>query len=165
LGEADAHLCNRGDGPERVPLRRLIADLGLSTQVSMAGHLPRQELEPYLAKAWVQVMPSRWAEPFGLVAAEAMMRGTAVIVSDSGGLAELVQDGDTGFLVPPGDSEALATRLLQVLHSRDVAEHIGQAGRTMALACLSERTVVDRFVEVYQQLIEQKDIQGKGNAT
>ena len=110
-------------------------------------------------------MPSRWAEPFGLVAAEAMMRGTAVIVSDTGGLAELVQDGDTAFLVPPGDSEALATRLLQVLHSRDLAEHIGQAGRTMALACLSERTVVDRFVEIYQQLIKQKDMQGKGNAT
>jgi len=161
----EARLVLVGDGPECVPLRRLIADLGLSTQVSMAGHLPRQELEPYLAKAWVQVMPSHWAEPFGLVAAEAMMRGTAVIVSDSGGLAELVQDGDTGFLVPPGDSEALATRLLQVLHSRDLAEHIGQAGRTMALACLSERTVVDRFVEVYQQLIEQKDTQGKGNAT
>jgi glycosyltransferase involved in cell wall biosynthesis len=161
----EARLVLVGDGPERLPLHRLIADLGLSTRVSIAGHLPRQELEQYLAKAWVQVVPSRWSEPFGLVAAEAMMRGTAVIASDTGGLMEIVQDGDTGFLVPPGDPEALATRLLQVLHDRDLAEHLGQAGRTMALACLSETTVVDRFVEVYQQLIEQKDMQGKGKVT
>jgi glycosyltransferase involved in cell wall biosynthesis len=154
-----AQLMLAGDGPERLPLRQLITDLGLSTQVSMTGHLPRQELEKHFATAWVQVVPSRWAEPFGLVAAEAMMRGTAVVASNTGALAEMVQDGTTGFLVPPGDPEALAAALLQVLHHRDMAEQMGHTGRAMALAHLSEETYVNRFVQVYQRLIHQKQAQ------
>ena len=60
-------------------------------------------MEARFESAWVQIVPSIWEEPFGLAAAEAMMRGTAVIASRTGGLAEIVQDDLCGFLVPPGD--------------------------------------------------------------
>ena len=68
-------------------------------------------MERRFAPAWVQSVPSTWSEPFGNVALEAMMRGIAVVSSDCGGLPELVRDGETGFLVPPGDEKALAAAL------------------------------------------------------
>ena len=65
--------------------------------------------------AWVQAVPSRWAEPFGLVAAEAMMQGTAVVASATGGLPEIVEHGHTGFLIPPDDPKALAETIVGLI--------------------------------------------------
>ncbi len=143
-----------GDGPEGEYLRRVIADLGLSSQVSLLGHLPHEEVERVCAAAWVQAVPSRWAEPFGIVAAEALMRGTAVMASNSGGLAEVVQDGRTGLLVPPGDVNALAEALLRLFRDRELAEQMGKAGREMALVRFNEAMCIERFIELYQRICQ-----------
>jgi glycosyltransferase involved in cell wall biosynthesis len=150
----DARLLLAGDGPESERLKRLIADLGLSSSVSMLGHLPQPEVERRTAVAWVQAIPSLWTEPFGLVAVEAMMRGTAVVASASGGLAEIVRDGKTGFLVPPGDAEALTEALVHLLQDRELAEQMGRAGRKIALAHFSESTFVNRFIQLYETLCQ-----------
>ncbi len=149
----EARLVVAGDGPERDRLRRLVTDLGLSSTVSMPGHLSRPELEQLFARAWVQVIPSRWSEPFGIVAIEAMMRGTAVIASDSGGLVEIVQEGKTAILVPAGDVDALTGALRRLLSDRALSDQMGRAGRELALARFSEATFVDRFIELYQLLL------------
>jgi glycosyltransferase involved in cell wall biosynthesis len=83
-----------------------------------------------------------------------MMRGTAVIASRAGGLAEIVRHEQTGFLVPPGEVDPLKTHLLQLLQNRDLAEQMGQSGREIALFQLSEATFVDRFIQLYQQLLD-----------
>jgi glycosyltransferase involved in cell wall biosynthesis len=150
----EARLLLAGEGPEQEHLNRLLADLGLSSSVSTLGHLPRPELEQHFAAAWVQAVPSRWAEPFGIVAAEAMMRGTAVVASSSGGLVDIVRDGETGFRIPPDDASALAEALLRLVRDRELAEQMGRAGREVALAHFSEATFVDRFVELYQTLCQ-----------
>ena len=149
----EARLLLAGDGPEREALARLILQLGLSSSTSALGHLPHSELERHFAPAWVQAVPSRWAEPFGLVAAEAMMRGTAVVASNSGGLAEIVRDGRTGFLVPPGDSDRLAEALLRLLRDRELAEKMGRAGREVALSQFSEDCCVEGFLLSYERLL------------
>ena len=149
----DAQLLIAGDGPERDRLQTLITDLGLSKAVSLLGHLPREAMERRFDQAWVQAVPSRWAEPFGMVAAEAMMRGTAVIASGSGGLADIVQNGQTGFLIPPGDVDRLVAALLLILQDRSVAEKFGQAGRAVALAQYGEATFVERFIDQYEALL------------
>jgi len=141
-----------GNGPEWKSLNTLITSLGLSSHVTMLGHLSRPEVERAFDKAWVQAVPSRWAEPFGIVAAEAMMRGTAVVASTSGGLNEIIQHGRTSFLVPPGDIGALAEALLLLLQDRALAEQMGKAGREVALAQFNEETYVDKFVQFYQSL-------------
>jgi glycosyltransferase involved in cell wall biosynthesis len=151
---SDAQLLLIGEGPEREGLNRLIADLEISASVSVPGYMARQEMECRFSTAWVQAVPSRWAEPFGLVAAEAMMRGTAVVASASGGLAEIVRDGKTGFLVPPGDAEALTEALIRLLQDRELAEQMGKAGRKIALAHFSESTFVNRFVQLYETLCQ-----------
>jgi glycosyltransferase involved in cell wall biosynthesis len=148
----DARLLLAGEGPERNGLKKLIANLNLSQRISMLGHLPPSELERKFCTVWVQAVPSLWEEPFSNVAAESMMRGTTVAASNSGGLAEIVQDGQTGILVPPGDEAALAEALELLLSNRGLAEQMGRAGRAAALTNFSETTSVDKFVRLYEML-------------
>jgi glycosyltransferase involved in cell wall biosynthesis len=148
----DVRLLVAGDGPERDRLRALAASLGVAARVEWLGHLSRERVEERFAAAWVQAAPSNWEEPFGLVAAEGMMRGSAVVASRIGGLSEIVDEGRTGLLVPPGDADALAAALLDVLGDRTRAEAMGRLGRERALAYFSERSVVDQFLEVYEEL-------------
>jgi glycosyltransferase involved in cell wall biosynthesis len=148
----DARLLLAGEGPEKNRLKKLIAALKLSQTISILGYLPHPELELKFSTAWVQVVPSLWEEPFGIVAAESMMRGTAVVASNSGGLTEIVQDRQTGILVPPGDEVALAKALVLLLRNRDLAEQMGRAGREVALAHFNETTFVDKFIQLYEML-------------
>ncbi|NJL10438.1 MAG: glycosyltransferase family 4 protein [Calothrix sp. SM1_7_51] len=148
----DARLLLAGDGKELDALTVLVAQLGLEKNVFLLGHLSRTEMEEKFASSWVQVVPSRWAEPFGIVAAEAMMRGTAVIASNAGGLSEIVCHGKTGFLVPPNNVEALAKALVDILENREFAEKLGAAGRELALRNFSETSFVDKFIQIYSNI-------------
>jgi glycosyltransferase involved in cell wall biosynthesis len=147
-----AALLIAGDGPERAALGSKVTRLGLTPNVTFLGHLSREELERHFSTAWVQAVPSCWEEPFGLVAAEALMRGTAVVASNTGGLAEFVLPQETGLLVPPQDSEALAEALLTLLENRELASSLGHNGRAFALRYLTEDVFVDRFVGIYEAL-------------
>ncbi|MBD2073818.1 glycosyltransferase family 4 protein [Phormidium sp. FACHB-592] len=147
-----ARLLIAGQGSEANFLQTLAAELGVSNSVNWLGHLPFAEMERHFEAAWVQVVPSQWEEPFGNVSTEAMMRGTAVIASAVGGQPEIVQDGVTGFLVPPGDVDALANPLLRLLWDRPLAEQMGQSGRQRALKHFSETQRTHRFIDIYQQI-------------
>jgi glycosyltransferase involved in cell wall biosynthesis len=109
-------------------------------------------MERLFEAAWLQIVPSRWAEPFGLVAAEAMMRGTAVIASSVGALAEFIRDGETGLLIAPGDYEALAGRMLCLMNDRELAEKMGRNGHDEALRRFDKNVYVDKFISLYEQL-------------
>jgi glycosyltransferase involved in cell wall biosynthesis len=146
-----ARLLIAGDGPERGRLTQLIQELGLADAVSMTGNISRSEMETLFATAWVQAVPS-FTEVFGNVAAEAMMRGTAVIASHVGGLSEVVSDGETGLLVPPGDINACADALLRLLQDRELAERSGCAGRERALKYFAVDVCVDRFLSLYETI-------------
>ena len=141
-----------GKGDVETEIKNLINQLELQNSVILLGHLPRSALEEKLAQAWVQVVPSRWAEPFGIVAIEAMMRGTAVIATDIGGLPEIVRHQQTGLLIPRENIDALATSLECLLQNRDLAEQMGQKGREIALAHFTDNHFVDQFLDLYQQI-------------
>ncbi|MCU0526511.1 MAG: glycosyltransferase family 4 protein [Elainella sp. Prado103] len=147
-----ARLLIAGAGSEAAAWGKLAEALGIADRVMWFGHLPVAEMERQFESAWVQVVPSRWEEPFGNVSTEAMMRGTAVIASAVGGQPEIVQSGITGFLVPPGDVGSLAAALTEILQDRDRAEQMGQAGRQRALTHFSETQRTDRFLGLYQQI-------------
>ena len=107
-------------------------------------------------EAWrrcsIAVAPSVWPEPFGVVVLEAMTCGRPVIASRAGGLAEIVVDGETGLLVPPGNSEALAKALRCLLADQDLRQNMGLAGKRRAeefRAC----TIVPRVEEVYRSVL------------
>ncbi|MEO2034331.1 MAG: glycosyltransferase family 4 protein, partial [Planctomycetaceae bacterium] len=92
-----------GDGDQREPIWQRVNDAGVAKHVTMLGQVNPSSVERLLNPVWVQAVPSKCREGFGLVAAEAMMRGTTVVASNAGGLAEVVDGGQTGSLVPPGD--------------------------------------------------------------
>ncbi len=148
----DARLIVAGDGPDRGTVERAIRECGIEANVRVLGTVPRADLDTIFASAWVQAVPSQWEEPFGLVAAEAMMRGTAVVASRTGGLTEIVADGTTGALVEPGDERALADALIRLLNDRDACERMGAAARRFATAELSEAMCIDRLVALYEEL-------------
>jgi glycosyltransferase involved in cell wall biosynthesis len=148
-----ARLQIAGDGPARADLTQLGNSLGIGDRVEFLGHLPQPEMESIAARAWVQAVPSRWAEPFGLAAAEALMRGTAVIASNTGGLGELIEDGVTGIQVPPGSVADLRDALVALLGDRARADAIGMRGRRFALAELTEQRMLERFVDLYHRLL------------
>jgi glycosyltransferase involved in cell wall biosynthesis len=146
-----AQLLIAGEGPESWRLRRMANQL--EANVEFMGHQPREMLESRFQAAWVQVVPSRGAEAFGNAAAEAMMRGTAVVASANGGFKEYVQHEQTGLLVLPGDPAALARTLLQVVTDREYAESLGQAGRRFALKAFDQSRFLDRFIAIYERII------------
>ena len=148
-----ARLVVAGDGPELAKLRALAADLGVAAAVDFAGHLTRDELETLFAAVWVQAVPSTWEEPFGIACAEAMMRGSAVVATDSGGLAEQVVAGETGLLRPAGDVAGWADALASLLGDRGRCERMGTAGRDRAQRLFGQERFVDEFVKIYDELL------------
>jgi glycosyltransferase involved in cell wall biosynthesis len=155
LRRPEARLVIVGEGPEAPALRSLVAELRLGERVQMIGRLSRAEVERRFEDSWVQVVPSL-SESFGIVAAEAGMRGTAVVASDVGGLPEIVQHEQSGLLVPPGDAEALAAALVRVLSEPALADRLGTAGRRIALERFTEAAYVDGHLRLYADLISSK---------
>jgi hypothetical protein len=92
-----------------------------------------------------------------MFAAETQMQGVAVIASRCGGLKEILQDGETGFLVEPGSSEQLAERLHQLLSNRAEAIRLGTAGHTRAARYFSSETFAIRMEALYEAVIFDRD--------
>ncbi|MEQ9667579.1 glycosyltransferase family 4 protein [Coleofasciculus sp. G2-EDA-02] len=147
-----ARLLIAGQGVEEASLRVLADQLGIAESVIWLGHLPRHELEQQFDSAWIQVVPSLWAEPFGNVTTEAMIRGTAVVASAVGAQPEIVTDGETGFLIPPNNVDALSAALERLLLNPTLAERMGRMGRQQALTHFSEDRRTERFIDIYQRL-------------
>jgi glycogen(starch) synthase len=116
-----------GIGSYSDELRGLVDELGLAHRVHFTGFLEERALRLHYAAADVCVAPSLY-EPFGLVATEAMACGTPVVVSDTGGLREIVVDG-TGLTFPPRDAEQLADRIAEILTDDELAQRLVARGR------------------------------------
>jgi glycogen(starch) synthase len=144
----DVTVALAGDGPERNALGALVDELGLGDAVERLGGVPMDEVAAVLRRATVVVVPSRYEEPFGLVAVEAGLAGRPVVASRMGGLPEVVEDGRNGLLVPPDDPDALAGAVLAVLRDPALAARLGDEGRARA-----ERDFgLDRHVAAYEEL-------------
>jgi glycosyltransferase involved in cell wall biosynthesis len=110
--------------------------------------VPHPQIMAALAAASVVAVPSRWPEPLGLVAIEAMAAGVAVVASRTGGLAEIVEHGVTGCLVEPGDATALAGALDDLLADPGLRRRMGATGAVSATR-YQAAAVVPRMIEAY----------------
>jgi starch synthase len=126
--------------------------------VWIEGMLPREELVALLSGAAVCVCPSVY-EPLGLVNLEAMACETAVVASRVGGIPEIVEDGETGYLVdydetaPDAFGRDLADRMEQLLDDPELAARMGAAGRRHVVERFSWPAIADRTVELYESLL------------
>ncbi|MGD9754218.1 MAG: glycosyltransferase [Acidimicrobiia bacterium] len=127
-----------GDGPLRGELEALVAELGLVGRVRLLGSLPSDEVAERYRRCSMFVLACRVAadgdrDGMPTVLVEAMGRGVPVISTDVAGIAELVQHGRTGLLVPPDDPEALAAAIDKLAHDPALAADLGAAGRELVV--------------------------------
>ncbi|HEY4691914.1 MAG TPA: glycosyltransferase [Bellilinea sp.] len=132
-------------------VQALSAELGLSDIVLFLGKRSQESLPYYYSAADVVVVPSHY-ESFGMVALEAMACGTPVVASQVGGLAFLVQDGVTGFVVPNGEPELLGQHLVETLLDPELRGRLGSQGAEIARG-YSWDTIAARIMGVYNELL------------
>lgn len=124
----EARLTIAGDGPSRQRLEARAQALGLTGVVRFAGYMDEAGVANLLETASMLVLPS-FAEGLPVVLIEASASRLPVIATQVAGVPELVQDGLSGFIVPPGDVETLANRLDRLLSNPDLCARMGEAGR------------------------------------
>lgn len=124
----NATLTVAGDGDDAPRLRRLASALGVGDAVRFTGYLSREALEKEYARSAVFAMPSR-GEGFGLVYLEAMAHGLPCIGSTLDAAREVISEGETGWLVDPDNTPALARAVSELLKSKETRARMGESGR------------------------------------
>ncbi|MFL6590247.1 MAG: glycosyltransferase family 4 protein [Chthoniobacterales bacterium] len=136
-----------GDGPERASLEKQAAELGLRGQINFVGSQTSQQLAALFRRHELLVVPSKWSEPFGIVALEGIACGCVVVGSAAGGLPEAI--GPCGVTVPNGNARALADAISQLLANPGARARLRQntgahlerfTPRRVAEACLEAMT-------------------------
>ncbi|ULA69292.1 MAG: Glycosyl transferase, group 1 [Nitrospira sp.] len=135
-----------GRGQLETALKQQVNRLGLGTRVHFLGL--RQDIPRILALLDVFVLPSL-SEGLSMAILEAMMAGKPVIATRVGGNPEIVLEGETGFLVPPKDSPALAASLIALLKNRHMASEFGENGKRRAERQFSLQTMVSSYQALY----------------
>jgi glycosyltransferase involved in cell wall biosynthesis len=143
--------------PEIGVLRALASELGVLDQVRFVGRRQPDELHLWYAAADVAVT-TPWYEPFGLTPLEAMACGAPVIGSRVGGIAFTVADGETGFLVPPRDPNALCVRIEEILEDPARRMRMGQAGRDRVLSSFTWQRVAARTAALYDDFFAEQSV-------
>jgi D-inositol-3-phosphate glycosyltransferase len=149
-GEPDAD-------PERMSeemgrLKTLRSTLGIDDVVTFLGKRDQDTLQYYYSAALAVVVPSHY-ESFGLVALEAMACGRPVVASETGGLAFLVRDNETGFHVPAGDAQALADRLRRLVEDEVLRTRLGRQAAEYARS-YSWPLIADQILGLYGTLLK-----------
>ena len=155
LDNAPADLAHRmhfaviGDMPADHPrdhlaeCRALVEALSMGRQFAFLGY--RKDVRPYIADYDVCVVPSSFAEPFGLAVTEGFAFRVPVIASAVGGIPEIVRAGETGMLVPPDDPDALAAAMLVYAQNKGLRQRHGEAGRAYVERCHDARDYAARI--------------------
>lgn len=143
----DSQLDPENMGTEMERLQAIRAHFELGDMVAFLGKQDQDTLPYYYSAADAVVVPSHY-ESFGMVALEAMACGTPVVASQVGGLAYLVQDGETGFTVPVDDPPALAERLTQLVNDADLRQRMGRQASEFTRGYSWER-IAERILQVY----------------
>jgi glycosyltransferase involved in cell wall biosynthesis len=150
-----ARLLVVGDGQDREMLQDLAARLGVSKVVVFTGHLP--DPRPFYGLMDVFALASAY-EAFGIVLVEAMFAGVPVVATRVGGVPHVVADGDTGLLVEPGQPEALAARLTELLGDPERRRVMGEEGRRRARRYFSAERYVADVDALYQRLARERGL-------
>lgn len=146
----DSHFLIIGDGELRGDLQRLAVELGIRDSVTFTGNQPR--IAPIVALFDVAVLSSCDHEGCSNAILEAMGAGKPVVCTGVGGNAELVTDGETGFVVEPQSPAALAERICGLLSAPDTARQMGQRGRDRFERQFTLSKMVNQYEEMYSML-------------
>lgn len=145
-----------GEGPLEAELRVLAAELALDERTRFCGFRQDAAVLPHLADGFVM---SSAAEGTPNALMEAMLTGTPAVGTAVGGIPELIEDGVTGFLVAPGDPDALAEAMHRMMNlSPDAVARMGESARVRVVATHDLEGVVDRWEELFRQLLARERV-------
>ena len=133
-------------------IRRRIKELGLEDTCQLLGDVRGERKASALGEAKIFVLPS-YGEGLPIALIEAMASGLAVVVTPVGGVPDVITDGYNGFLVEPGDLEALADRLAALANDRHLCEVMGRRNRAIAEETLDVDAYVTRLLELYETMV------------
>lgn len=143
-----------GDGPQRAELEALSAALGIAAQVRFVGAVSHAEVPQWLNRFDLYVAASRLdSESFGVAVLEASACGLPVVVSDVGGLPEVVVQGETGWVVPREDVASLAEAIQRLISAPETRSRLGAAGRKRVLAHYEWQHSVDAMLRCFDAII------------
>jgi glycosyltransferase involved in cell wall biosynthesis len=152
----DVLLFLAGDGPERDVVEQRSVDLGLEDQVRFLGRIGQQELMQKMAEADIGVFPSyREMMPFSVL--EMMATGLPVVAYEAGGVADSLESGRSGYLVPIGHKEMFLNRLTHLLDHPLETRTMGKAARERVETHFALEVVAAKLIEVYEHLIRNRD--------
>src|SRR5574341_178885 len=141
-----------GEGPEEAALRDRIAARGITESVRMLGF--RKDLLNVFRSLDLFVMPSVEADTIPQVLMQALAMGLPVISTNVGSIPDVIQEGVTGFVVPPRDAAALALRIESLLEDEGLRQTLGRNGRTLVRESYSLDAMVDQLEAVYRRALE-----------
>lgn len=140
-----------GEGPLRPLVERAAAE---NPSIEYLGVVPPQEASDLMGDAAFVIVPTASTETFGRVAAEALAKGTPAVVSDLGGLTEIVEDERTGLLVQPGNTRHLTDRVAWMLAHPDDVSAMRVRARAVFVERFSGERALQRWLSVYQRAID-----------
>jgi glycosyltransferase involved in cell wall biosynthesis len=151
-----------GEGPEREALRRLATALGVADRIELAGALSPADVRARYAAGGIFVMPAitDWKgeqEGFGMVIVEAMAYGLPVVASRSGGIPDIIRDGENGLLVPERDVPALVAAVTRVIEDDALALRLASIARDDVRHRFSPARIATAFDTVYRRAMRQPD--------
>jgi glycosyltransferase involved in cell wall biosynthesis len=141
--------------------RCVIEGLGDRPGVTVLGPWPHDLAIEAVRRCMFTVAPSLWAEPFGVVALEAAAVGRAVVASDTGGLPDVVVDGETGILVPPGEADALRGALKRLLSDPELSRQMGARAAVRARSFRAD-VVIPLIEDAYRDAIRIRSAEQEG---
>jgi glycogen(starch) synthase len=145
-----------GDGPERTRVHHLARTSPAAERITMTGFVEHSAVPAVLASLDVLVLPSAYEE-MGSVLVEAMVAGVPVVASDVGGIPEVVRDGETGLLVPPGDVDRLAQALDRLVGDPDLRARLSAGARARS-GCYAWPHLAGRVAEVYARAASSRTV-------
>lgn len=153
LDKMPARLIMIGDGPERLSATGVAKQLGIADRIQYLGNC--ENVEDLLPCADLLLQPSEH-ESFGLVPLEAMACEVPVIVTNSGGVAEVVDHGETGFLCEVGDIETMAQYAMEILNHPEQAREMGRRARAHVIARFPRDVIVGQYEALYEEVLERR---------
>ena len=142
---------------------RLVQKYGLQSRVHFTGRVSTEQLVKLYNQAMIVVSPSLY-EGFGLPAAEAMSCGSPVIATTGGAFPEVIDHQETGWLVPPGNAEALADAIRMFAADEELRSRLGRAGRESILRRFSWRKAAEETLAVYEEMLAERSREGTARA-
>lgn len=147
-----------GEGQDRVPMQEVTRSLDLSDRVTFVGAVSPDEVPSYMAAADILVAPSRqaadgWVEAQGLTLIEAMLSGAPVVATRTGGVTDVISDGETGLLVPERSPLAIANAIKVLVNDDELRERLRLIARQVAEKTFSRIRSATSFSQLFEELL------------